>query len=619
MTVQTAPRTEPDTQSAAGPGEPAVLPDREGDGAPPSAPIASLGGMLGYLSPYRLAAAGAAVALVVASGAVLVLGVGLRTLVDEGFRSGNVALLDQALVALFAVIAVLTIATYGRFYLVSWIGERVVADIRRDVFSHILELSPGYFETARVGDVMSRLTTDTTLLQTVIGSSASVALRNLLLFLGGTVMLVVTSPRLTGLVFLVVPVVVAPIIFFGRRVRRLSRFSQDRVAEIGAYTEETLNAITTVQAFGHEDIDRTRFEARIGDAFATAARRIRERALLTAVVMMLVFCSVGTILWLGGHAVLDGRLTPGELSAFIFFAIVVAGSVGAISEVIGDLQRAAGATERLMELLAIKPNIRAPANPRPLPEPSQGEVAFEGVTFNYPSRPDLPALNDFDLTIAPGETVALVGPSGAGKSTVFQLLLRFYDPTSGRIRLDGVDLAEAAPKAVRARIGLVPQDTVIFAADAWENIGYGRPGAGRDEIRAATDAAAATGFLDSLPDGFDTFLGEKGVRLSGGQRQRIAIARAILRNPPLLLLDEATSALDSESERAVQGALEVLMKKHTTLVVAHRLATVQKADRIVVMDEGAIVAVGGHAELMAKDGLYARLAHLQFHTGDNAA
>ncbi len=571
-----------------------------------------LRGLVPYLRPYRAAIAGALAALTVSSGAVLVMGVGLRALVDEGFRGDDAALLDQALIALFGVIAILTAATYSRFFLVSWIGERVVADIRRDVFDHVLALSPGFFEVTRVGEVMSRLTTDTTVLQVVVGSSVSIALRNILLFLGGTAMLMVTSPRLTGFVFLVVPFVIAPIVIFGRRVRRLSRASQDRVADVGAYVEETINAVRTVQAFGHQPVDRRRFRDRVTEALTTAIGRIRSRAALTAVVMMLVFGSVGTILWLGGHDVLSGRITPGELSAFVFFAVVVAGSAGAISEVIGDLQRAAGASERLIELLAMRPEIRPPATPLALPEPAEGRIEFSDVTFCYPSRPDRPALAGFNLTAAPGERIALVGPSGAGKTTVFQLLLRFYDPAAGAVRLDGIDLRATDPDAVRARIAWVPQDPVVFSADAWENIGYGRPGASRDEIRAAADAAAATEFLDRLPDGFSSFLGEKGVRLSGGQRQRIAIARAILRNAPVLLLDEATSALDSESERMVQAALAKLMVGRTTLVIAHRLATVLEADRIVVMDQGRINAVGRHDQLIAQGGLYARLAALQF-------
>ncbi len=584
------------------------VPDR------PRGEIGRLREIVPYLTPYRWGIVGAAGALTFAAGAVLVMGVGLRALIDEGFRGGNKALLDDALIALLAVIAVLACATYGRFYLVSWVGERVVADLRRRVFDHVLRLGPGFFEVTRVGEVLSRLTADTTLLQVVVGSSASIALRNLLLFLGGTVLLFVTSARLTLLVFMMVPVVIVPIVVFGRRVRRLSRASQDRIADVSAYAEETMNAVRTVQAFGHEDADRARFTSHVDAALAIALKRIAARAALTAFVIMLVFGSVGVILWIGGRDVLDGRITPGELSAFVFYAVVVAGSVGAISEVIGDLQRAAGATERLLELLAVPPEIRAPAHPRDLPTPALGEVAFEGVTFHYPSRPDRPALDDLTLAARPGEKIALVGPSGAGKSTVFQLVLRFYDPAAGTIRLDGVNLRDADPHQVRARIGLVPQEPVIFAADAWQNIAYGRPDAPRDEIRAAAEAAAAAEFLDRQPDGFSTFLGEKGVRLSGGQRQRIAIARAILRDPSVLLLDEATSALDAESERAVQQALERLMEGRTTLVIAHRLATVLKADRIVVMDEGRVVAEGTHGQLIAEGGLYARLAELQFDT-----
>ncbi|MBT5051505.1 MAG: ATP-binding cassette domain-containing protein [Rhodospirillaceae bacterium] len=578
----------------------------------PRAQIGALRGLLPYFAPYKAAIAGALVALTVAASAVLVMGVGLRSLVDEGFSSGNAGLLDDALIALLVVIILLTGATYARFFLVSWIGEKVVADIRRDVFNKVIGLSPGFFEITRVGEVLSRLTADATLLQSVVGSQVSVALRNILLFMGGTVMLMVTSPRLTGFVFLVVPLVVVPIIIFGRQVRRLSRDSQDRVADVGAYLEETLNAVRTVQAFVHEPVDRDRFGGRVSDALATAIRRIRSRAFLTAIVMMLVFGSVGVILWLGGHDVLSGRITAGELSAFVFYAIVVAGSVGAISEMIGDLQRAAGASERLIELLAIEPDIKAPDNPTPLPDPAAGHIRFDAVTFRYPSRPDSAALEDFSLEVTPGETIALVGPSGAGKSTVFQLILRFYDPQSGQVTMDGVDVREADPAAVRSRAALVPQDPVVFASDAWENIGYGQPGTSREEIRAAADAASATEFIDPLPEGFETFLGEKGLRLSGGQRQRIAIARAILRNAPLLLLDEATSALDAESERAVQKALETLMEGRTTIVIAHRLATVQKADRIIVMDQGRIVATGRHEELVEQEGLYARLAALQF-------
>ncbi len=578
----------------------------------PRGATGALRGILPYLAAYRLRIAGAACALTVAAATVLVLGQGLRALVDDGFGGGDAALLDRALVGLFAIIALLAGATYGRFYLVSWVGEKVVADIRRDVYRRVLALSPAFFEVTKVGEILSRLTTDTATVQVVVGSSISIALRNVLLFAGGTVMLVVTSPRLAGLVVLIVPVVVVPIVFFGRRVRRLSRTSQDRIADLSAHGEETLNAIRTVQAFGHEPVDRRRFQDRVDAALAAALRRIAVRGALTAFVVLTVFSAIGVILWIGGHDVMAGRLSAGELSAFVFYSVVVAGSVGAVSEVIGDIQRAAGATERLLELIRVEPEISAKPDPVALPEPASGTIAFEAVRFSYPARLDLPALADIDLSVAAGERVALVGPSGAGKSTVFQLLLRFYDPQSGSIRIDGVDLRDADPGQIRERIGLVPQDPFIFSADAWENIGYGRPGASKADVRAAAEAAAAAEFLDALPDGFATFLGEKGVRLSGGQRQRIAIARAVLRDPAILLLDEATSALDSESERLVQQALRRLMAGRTSVVIAHRLSTVQEADRIIVLDGGRILATGSHATLIAEGGLYARLAALQF-------
>jgi ATP-binding cassette subfamily B protein len=565
-----------------------------------------------FVRPYWPAVAGALVALSVAAGTVLVMGLGLRRLVDEGFASGDTALLDGALFALLGVIVVLAGATYARFYLVSWLGERVVGDIRQAVFGHVIGLSPGFFELTRTGEVLSRITTDTTLLQVLVGSTAPIALRNLLLLIGGVVMLAVTSAKLMAFVVLVVPLVVAPIVLIGRWVRRLSRTSQDRVADVGAHVEESLNAVRTIQAFCHEAIDRARFDERVEAAFTVAVRRVRVRAALTALVIVLVFGAVGTILWIGGHDVMSGRISAGELSAFVFYAVVVAGAAGAISEVGGELQRAAGASERLIDLLATKADITAPARPVALPSPALGEVRFDDVTFHYPSRPDAPALVDFTLELEPGEKIALVGPSGAGKTTVMQVLLRFYDPSSGRIMLDGVDLRDADPAEVRARMGLVPQDPVIFAANSWENIRYGRPEADDEEVRAAAEAAAAAEFLDQLPDGFDSYLGEKGVRLSGGQRQRIAIARAILRDPAVLLLDEATSALDAESEHLVQGAIERLMADRTTIVIAHRLATVLKVGRIVVMDRGRIVASGSHEQLMEEGGLYARLAALQF-------
>ncbi len=585
------------------------------NGRPPKRELGELRRLGRFLRPYRPAVAGALVALTVAAGTVLAIGQGVRRLVDEGFAAGDISLLNHALVALLIVVVVLAGATYARFFLVSWLGERVMADMRKAVFDHTLRLDPAIYETMKIGEVMSRLTADTTLIQTVVGTSASMALRNALLVLGGTVMLAVTSWQLSLLVLLVVPVVLVPILVFGRRVRKLSRESQDRLADVGSYVDESIANIRTVQAFGHEATDRERFSGRVEDTFSTSVRRIRARAALTASVILLVFGAIGVILWMGGREVISGGLSAGDLSAFIFYAVVVASSVGAISEVIGDLQRAAGATERLFELLDMRPNISPPAEPSAFPANPEGRVTFEGVTFRYPSRPDHAALSNFSLDIKPGETVALVGPSGAGKSTVFQMLLRFYDPDTGAIRLDGLDLRELDPSDVRAQTGLVPQEPVVFSADAWENIRYGRPGATDQEVRAAAEASSAAGFLDALPEGFNTFLGEKGVRLSGGQRQRIAIARAILRDPRVLLLDEATSSLDSESERAVQTALEGLMEGRTTLVIAHRLATVMAADRIVVLDDGAVVAEGTHHELVAQGGLYARLAELQFDVG----
>ena len=565
-----------------------------------------------FAFPYRWQMAGATLALLVAAGTTLAMGRGLQLLIDQGFSTGDAGLLDRAVLILFGVSVLLAFGTFARFYLVSWVGERVVADIRRAVFDHIIGLSPGFFEVTRTGEVVSRLTTDTTLLQVVVGSSVSIALRNTLLIIGGMVMLFITSPKLTLLVLAVVPLVVAPIVLFGRKVRRLSRLSQDRVADVSAEASEALYGIRTVQAFAHEPHDRKRFAERTEEAFLAALTRIRWRAVLTGVVILLVFGSISVVLWIGGADVVAGRISAGQLSAFVFYAVVLAGALGAVSEVIGDLQRAAGAMERIAELLATEPVVLAPANPTPLPSPSRGAVAFERVTFHYPSRPNTPALDDFTLDVKPGERVAIVGPSGAGKTTVMQLLLRFYDPDAGRIRFDGVDIRDLDPAQLRAAIGVVPQDPTIFAASARDNIRYARPDAGDAEVRAAAEAAHALDFLERLPQGLDTFLGERGVRLSGGQRQRIAIARAILRNPALLLLDEATSALDAESERIVQAALDEVMKERTTLVIAHRLATILKADRIVVLDKGRIDAIGTHAELIRAGGLYARLAALQF-------
>lgn len=566
------------------------------------------------LRPYRRRVLIAGVALLIAAAAMLAVGQGLRAVIDQGFSAGNPEWLDRALAAMFGVIVLLAGATYVRFYNVSWLGERVTADLRQRVFNHLLALPPSWFEGGRTGDVISRLTSDTAQIESVIGSSLSIALRNSLLLVGGLVMMFTTSFKLSVLTLVGVPLVIAPILFYGRKVRRLARESQDRIADLGSRIDETIHEIRIVQACGHEDVDRRAFAGLVARSFDTARERVRTRALLVAAVMLLVFGAIAFILWIGGHDVLSGRLSAGELSAFVFYAALVAGSIGALSEVWGDLQRAAGATERLMEILAARPEIEAPRVPLPLADPARGELVFDTVSFCYPSRPELPALDEFSLTVAPGESVALVGPSGAGKTTVFQLLLRFYDPASGTIRLDGVPLERADPRAIRARIALVPQEPVIFAASVAENVRYARPEASLDEVRQACRDAFAEEFVERLPQGYDTDLGERGVRLSGGQRQRIAIARAILADRPVLLLDEATSSLDAESERMVQTALERLMENRSTLVIAHRLATVQRADRIVVMQGGRVIETGTHSSLVDRDGLYAHLARLQFST-----
>ena len=565
-----------------------------------------------YLRPYRGRAALALLSLLVAAGTVLAFGACLRALIDRGFAEGRPDVLNYALASLLAVALVLAIASGARFYLVSWLGERVVGDLRRDLFAHVIRLGPAWFEVKRSGDVMSRISADAQLIEQVIGSSASIALRNTLMCVGGVIMLVITNPKLALLVLAVVPLVVAPIIVFGRKVRALSREAQARMADMVSEGGETLDAVRTVQAFAQEDRAAMRFGEATERTFAAARRRIARRAIMTTLVIFIVFAAVGFLLWMGGHDVISGRISAGDLTAFVFYAVLVATSGGAISETIGDLQRAAGAAERLAELGAEPPAIVEAVHPKLLPKPVQGSVRFEEVSFRYPTRPDSLALDRFELAVAPGETVAIVGPSGAGKTTVFNLLLRFYDPESGTIRIDGVDIRDLSFASLRGTLAIVPQEPVLFTASVTENIRYGRPDASEAAVHAAADAASALAFIEALPQGFATDLGARGVRLSGGQRQRIAIARALLCDPAILLLDEATSALDAESELAVQQALDRLMHKRTTLVIAHRLATVQKADRIVVIDHGRVVDVGRHSDLVRRDGLYARLAELQF-------
>ncbi|MFM9865833.1 MAG: ABC transporter transmembrane domain-containing protein [Micropepsaceae bacterium] len=584
---------------------------REAQGRSRGRDVRVLRRLLPFMAPYKGYIAAALGFLLLSTAATLTIPRAVQQMIDHGFSKENAGLIDQYFLFVLAVAVVLGLATAIRFYFVTWIGERVIADIRKAVYNHILSLSPAFFEVTRTGEVLSRLTTDTTLIQTAVGSSVSIALRNLLMMIGGVTMLFITSAKLTGLVLVTVPLVIVPLILLGRVVRNLSRKSQDRVADTSAYAAETINAVQTVQSFTHEPIDRTRFGATVEDSFATAIKRVRARAGMTALVIVLIFSSIVGVLWIGAQSVLTGAMTAGVLVQFIFYAIMVASSAGALSEVWTEVLQASGAAERLMELLSTKPQVEVAANPVAMPAP-QGRVRFERVTFEYPMRPGISALKDFSLEINPGETIALVGPSGAGKTTVFQLLQRFFDPQGGRILIDGIDIRQAAPTDVRTRLALVPQETVIFGDSAFENVRYGRPDATEAEIRAAAEAAQASEFIEKLPKGYHTYLGERGVTLSGGQRQRVAIARAILRDAPILLLDEATSALDAESERLVQIALENLMQKKTTIVIAHRLATVQRADRIVVLDEGRIVAQGTHKDLVAGGGLYARLARLQF-------
>jgi len=580
--------------------------------------LATLRGLAPFLAPYKKQFLLAGIALLVAAGSTLAIPAAFKQMIDLGFGGAgakSIQHVDLVFLALFGLATLLALGTAARFYTVSWLGERVTADIRSAVYNHVVTQSPEFFETTRTGEVLSRLTTDTTLIQAVVGTSISLALRNTLLFVGGLAMLFVTSAKLTSIILGLLVLVVVPIVLFGRRVRKLSRDSQDRIADASAIAGEILNAMPTVQAFTHEKIEAQRFGSSVESAFATAMRRIRARAVLTMLAIALVFGAIVFVLWLGAHAVLEGAMTGGDLGQFILYASIVSGAIGALSEVMGEAQRAAGATERLLELLAVQSDIRNPAHPTVLPARTAGGAALQlaNVQFSYPSRPETAALDRVTLDVKPGETVAIVGPSGAGKTTLFQLLLRFYDPQSGSIRLDGVDIRDLDLHLLRDAIGIVPQDTVIFSANALENIRYGRFDATDAEVIAAAKLAAAHEFIERLPEGYQSYLGERGVRLSGGQRQRIAIARALLKNPPLLLLDEATSALDAESERLVQRALEAAMVGRTTLIIAHRLATVQRADRIIVMEDGRIVETGTHASLVALGGIYANLAALQFH------
>ncbi len=568
-------------------------------------------GLLPFLKPYWLRWIWTFIALAIAAGTTLTLPVVFRYLIDSGFSSGQSEHLNRYVSLLLGLSIILAVATALRFYFVSWLGERVTADIRSAIYSHILRMSPQFFEITKTGEVLSRLTTDTTLIQTVVGTSLSMGLRNLFMLLGGIAMLIVTSPKLAGYILIVLVGVIAPILIFGRKVRKLSRDSQDRVADSSALAGEILNAMPTVQSYTQEERETVRFDLSVENAFKTALSRIRARSILTVVVIVLIFGAISFVLWLGAQAVLAGNMSGGQLSQFIIYAVVTAGAIGAITEVWGDLQRAAGATERLMELLHIESPVVETTKPLSLPATGEG-IEFDRVNFSYPSRPDTLALKNFSLKIRPGEHVALVGPSGAGKTTLFQLLFRFYDPQSGAVRFNGIDLRDLTFKDARQPFSVVLQETVIFAGSVLDNIRYGHPNATLEQVKAAADMAAASEFIEALPQGYDTFLGERGVRLSGGQRQRISIARAILSNPPILLLDEATSALDAESERQVQQALDNAAHNRTTLVIAHRLATVQAADRIVVMEAGEIVAEGTHAQLLVDSPLYARLAKLQF-------
>ena len=568
--------------------------------------------VLPYFRPYRLLLGGWLGFLVLSSLATLSLPLAVRVMIDRGFAHADPATLNAGFGALFGVAVVLAIATAARYFCISVLGERVVADLRRKLYAHLLTLDMAFYERTRVGELISRLGADTELVQTVISSSISVALRSMVTALGGATMLVATSPRLAGYAALVIPLVILPIVLAGRRQQKLARANQDRVADAAAIANETLNAMYAVQAYVREPVETARYDGAISRALATARKRIAQRAGLTALVILLIFGAITLVLWSGAHSVMEGSLGAGVLSQFVLYAVISAGSIGGLTEVWSEVSRAGGAMERISELMATRPGIRSPAQATRLPQPVRGAIRFDHVEFRYPTRPDISALHDFSLEISPGESVALVGPSGAGKSTVFHLLLRFYDPQHGTIRIDGADLKALALPELRGAVALVPQDTVIFGASARDNIRFGRIDADNASVVAAARAAEADEFIAAQPEGYDTHLGERGVRLSGGQQQRITIARAVLKDAPILLLDEATSNLDAQSEAAVQDALERLMRGRTTLVIAHRLATVQKADRIIVMDAGRVVAQGTHAQLMREGGLYSELARLQF-------
>ncbi|MGL4196690.1 MAG: ABC transporter transmembrane domain-containing protein [Allorhizobium sp.] len=575
-------------------------------------PLTSL---LPYLRRYRGLVAGALTFLCVAAATTLALPIAIRRMLDHGFQAADSAFINKYFAMMIVMAIVLAVASALRYYYVITIGERVVADLRRDVFAHVTRLSPSFFDINQSGEIVSRLTADTTQLKSAVGATASLALRNTILCLGAVAMMIATSPKLSIMVLAAIPVIVFPLVGFGRSVRQRSRAAQDTLAEASSYAGEVISAARTLQAFNAEDAARTRYSTAVESAYEAARSAIQSRALLTGVAIALVFGSVVGVLWYGAQSVLAGTMSGGTLGQFLLYSLIAAGSLGTLSEVWGELSQAAGAAERLHELLAEHPAIAAPAVPKALPEPAQGSVTFDNVHFSYPSAKTKSALNGLGFSVAHGETVAIVGPSGAGKSTIFSLILRFYDPQSGTIRLDGVDIREADPQAVRARIAIVPQDTTIFASSIHDNIAFGTPNACRTMVEAAAEAAQASEFIGRLENGFDTIVGERGVTLSGGQRQRIAIARALLRDAPLLLLDEATSALDAESETLVQKALDGLMRDRTTIVIAHRLATVLKADRILVLDDGRIVEEGTHQSLIQQGGLYAKLARLQFETG----